>query len=241
MKKQLLFNTSLLIVFAVSLSFLFSVGMHKQRSATVSSQIRTMNVILDAGHGGEDGGAVGRRGELEKDVNLEITKKLELILNLCGVETVMTRSEDISLGENESVVLRHRKVADIRARTELVKKNPDSILISIHQNSFPQDSSCRGAQVFYSQNNVGGKVLAENVQRIIKKSVDKNNKREAKAADKNIFLLNNVNCPAILVECGFLTNDEESRLLMTEKYRIRLAAAIASGFMEYKAVKRNDL
>ncbi len=200
----------------------------------VSSYFYPETVIIDAGHGGEDGGAIGREIYFEKDINLDVSQKLELILNLHGINTDMTRREDISLGENTSESLRKRKIADLEKRVEKILSNTNALVISIHQNSFPQDVRCSGAQVFYSENNINSELLAKKVQFCLKHGINAANTRQEKPADKNIFLLKKIMCPAILVECGFLSNPDELIMLNDDSYRTKLALCVASGFFEYK-------
>ena len=200
----------------------------------VSSYFYPETVIIDPGHGGEDGGAVGNKIYFEKDINLDISQKLELILTLHGINTDMTRRTDISLGENVSDSLRKRKIADLKKRVEKILTNSNAIVISVHQNSFPQDERCSGAQVFFSENNIKSKFLAKEVQCCLKRGIDNSNTRQEKVADNNIFLLKKIMCPAILVECGFLSNKNELVMLNSESYRTKLALCIASGFFEYK-------
>lgn len=188
-------------------------------------------VIIDAGHGGEDGGAVGVSSVLEKELNLEISNRFENLLNLFGINTGMIRRDDLSLG-NERASLRQKKAADIKKRVELVNNIPDSVLISIHQNSFPQDSSCKGAQVFFSDYNAESRPLAEIIQDTLKETLDKSNTRKSKPADKSIYILNNVKCPAVLVECGFLTNPQEAKLLCDDGYQKKIAVCLAGALVK---------
>lgn len=218
-----------------SFSLLFFAG----RSIHVSENTFCVNdgetVVIDAGHGGEDGGAVGIGNVLEKNLNLKISHKLKYIMMLLGVDSVMTREEDVSLSGDEEK-LRERKVSDMRARVDMVNNIPSATLISIHQNSFG-DSSCSGAQVFFSDGNAMSQALADTVQSMLKIGVDKNNKRIAKCADKNIFILRKVNCPAVLVECGFITNEKETELLRSDTYQTKISVCIAAGYMKYKNEK----
>ena len=229
------------ISFFVAIIFAFvlvAVNLNAGRDfAAVSAEINNAMVIIDAGHGGEDGGAVNEQGVSEKDINLDIARKLEKTLNLFGIMTAMTRTDDSALGQRDLATTRMRKVSDMRARVEKVINTTGADLISIHQNSFPQDKSCFGAQVFYSSGNVHSKKLAELVQRCLKETLDVKNDRTEKEAGKNIFLLNSVNCPAVLVECGFLTNEAESKLLLNEGYKIKIAASIVAGYLKFKCEK----
>ncbi len=230
-----LFNTSVVVLFVLAVSVLFLLE-NAEITDTTTDVAPSQTVIIDAGHGGEDGGAVGLGGILEKQINLDISEKLEHILNLCGVNTDMTRRSDVSLSQGEASTVRGRKVADIKLRVEQIRNTPGASLISIHQNSFPQND-CSGAQVFFSRNNSYSKDFAKSVQAALKTGIDKENRRVEKENDKTIYLLENVNCPAILVECGFITNDREANLLKKDTYQTKLAACIAAGFLGYQKEK----
>lgn len=189
----------------------------------------TATVIVDAGHGGVDGGAVGISGVYEKDLNLEISEKLCCLLRFCGVETVMTRSEDESIHKEDAKTIRAKKVSDIKSRVEFIEGFSSARLISIHLNHFSQ-ASCFGAQVFYSEN-PSSIVFAKTVQERLK-AIDNKNKRVVQKAGDNIYLLKNITCPAILVECGFLSNPLEEEKLREEIYQKKLALCIASGYLD---------
>ncbi len=233
MSRNTLFNILVTVAFFISITFLFVIEKKENKTLFTSSFKNHNTVIIDAGHGGEDGGAVGENEMLEKEINLAVSQKLELILNLFGINTDMTRREDISLSLDDSAPLRKRKVSDIKKRVEKIINTPNAVLISVHQNSFPQDEGCHGAQVFFSKNNIESMKLAEKTQNILKNGIDNRNNRVEKESDSSIYMLKNVNCPAILVECGFLTNNREAELLMTDAYRVKLAACIATGFIQY--------
>lgn len=237
MSKSSVFNITITALFAASILFLFVAEKREAKSLTAASVKNPTTVIVDAGHGGEDGGAVGERGVLEKDINLKISKKLELIFNLYGINTYMTRRDDVSLSTDSSATLRQRKAADIKKRVEMISGTEGATLISIHQNSFPQDKRCFGAQVFFSGNNINSEALAKCTQSALKSGINNNNNRTEKAGSSDIYILENVNCPAILVECGFLTNSDELNLLMSEVFQTKLASCIASGFFEYQNEK----
>lgn len=183
--------------------------------------------IIDAGHGGEDGGAVSTTGIYESHLNLEIALRLEDLLHFLGADTRMIRSEDISV-YTEGNTIAQRKVSDIRRRVEIVKETPNAVLLSIHQNHFSQ-SKYRGAQVFYAE---GSEDLARSIQQTIAAQVDRNNHRQCKAA-QNIYLMEHITCPAVLVECGFLSNPAEELLLRDGNYQKKLVAAIACGVLAY--------
>lgn len=193
-------------------------------------------VIIDAGHGGEDGGCVAKDGTLEKDINLSISKKLSEMLREKGFNVREIRTEDISIYNDNSETLSEKKTSDLHNRLAIFNSNENNVIISIHQNHF-SDSSYYGTQVFYSKNNSNSKILAEAVRKSVKESLQKDNERETKQADKSIFLLDNATVPAVIVECGFLSNDNEREKLKTEEYQNKMAYAICLGFLEYYYTK----
>lgn len=180
-------------------------------------------VVIDAGHGGEDGGAVSVTGVHESGVNLEISLRLNDMLHLLGIQTRMVRETDESVS-TEGSTISQRKVSDIRNRVALVEGTPNALLVSVHQNQFAQ-SQYRGAQVFFAGTD-GSQTLAEQLQATLSAQVDPNNHRQCKAA-RDIYLLEHVSCTAVLVECGFLSNPAEEALLQEAPYQKKLAAALA--------------
>ncbi len=186
--------------------------------------------VIDAGHGGEDGGAVSRSGVRESDVNLAVALELDALMRFLGRDTVMTRTEDISVYSDGAETLRQKKVSDLRNRAALVNATPNAVLVSIHQNSLPTVPSVRGAQVFYGTAKPDA-ALALSVQAALNECVNNGAKQEKKA-DTSIYLMKTVTCPAILVECGFLSNEEETARLTSPEHQKRLAAAIAAGLLE---------
>lgn len=184
-------------------------------------------LIIDAGHGGEDGGALSDSGVEEADINLEIALKAEALAEFSGRETVMTRREDISIHDASCVTLREKKVSDLKNRVALCSGVDNGVLISIHQNSLPGHGSVRGAQVFYNQVS-GSRELAEAIQTLLNASVNTRPK-SAKAIGSDNYLLNHVSCPAVIVECGFLSSDEDTKLLCDENYQKLLASLILAG------------
>lgn len=188
-------------------------------------------VAIDAGHGGNDPGKIV--GDVyEKDINLSIAFKLKEILEENGIEVVMTRSEDVGLySETDS----NKKVADMKNRCGIINNCGANILVSIHQNSY-SSQNVKGAQVFYYEHSTEGEKLAGIIQNSIKSSIDKTNERMHKANDSYYILLN-VSAPAVIVECGFLTNPEEKEKLLDDSYQNEMANAIAMGIIEYKNSK----
>ena len=184
-------------------------------------------VIIDAGHGGEDGGAISVTGVRESTLNLEISLRLNDLLHFLGVRTEMIRTEDISV-YTEGDTIAQKKVSDIHNRVAAVNRTPDALLVSIHQNQF-SESQYRGAQVFYAP---GSQALAELLQSELAAQVDPRNHRQCKQA-QNIYLLEHISCPAVLIECGFLSNPAEEALLRDAAYQKKLACAIACALASY--------
>ena len=187
-------------------------------------------VLLDAGHGGLDGGALSQTGVCEAPINLAVTEKTAAILGFCGVRCLLTRDSGDSLDYDPAATVRENKNADLRARLALMQAWPACPVLSIHLNQFPQ-AKYRGAQVFYSENDPGSLPLAEALQASLKTLLDPENTRAVKAAPDTVFLMKNAPGPAVTVECGFLSNPEECALLTQESYQTRLALAIAGGFL----------
>lgn len=189
-----------------------------------------LTVVLDAGHGGEDGGAVANN-IVEKSINLSITNKLYELFKCNGFKVIKTRSADKMLN-SEGNTLRERKVSDMKNRLELFDNNTNNVIISIHQNKFTQEQY-NGSQVFYSTNNPNSKELAESIRKNIVNLLQPNNSRECKQATNSIYLLYKTTNPAIIVECGFISNYIEAQKLKDENYQNKIAFAVFSGFLDY--------
>lgn len=185
--------------------------------------------IIDAGHGGEDGGAVSLTGAPESEINLAIARRLDQLLGFCGACPVLLREADISLHDPSAQTLREKKVSDLHNRAAAVEGTEHAVLISIHQNSYP-NGKYHGAQVFYA-NGALSQPLAQHTQELLRDCLDPGNQRTAKPIGENVYLMNHISCPAILVECGFLTNQEEEAKLRTEAYQTQLAAVLAGAIL----------
>ena len=185
-------------------------------------------VCVDPGHGGTDPGKVGINGQLEKDINLAIAKKLKTYLEASDVTVVLTRDKDMGLYSSGDA---HKKMADMRKRCQLIEEVKPDLVISIHQNSYHEEA-IRGGQVFYYKTSVRGKKLAQILQERFDYVLGDANKRQAKAND-NYYLLLHVKEPIIIAECGFLSNWEEAEKLETKEYQDRLAWTLHMGIMEY--------
>ena len=194
-----------------------------------STQISTPILILDAGHGGEDGGAVDAGGNKESDLNLAIVLRLEALMTFLGTQPVLTRREDISLHESGCATLREKKRSDLQQRVTLINSTANAMLISVHQNYFT-DSRYSGAQVFYAQGDISRQWGAQ-TQLILRQVLDKGNDRKAAGLSKSVYLFDHIGCPAILVECGFLSNGEEASLLLTDNYQKKITVALAGAYL----------
>ncbi len=197
-----------------------------------SRQNTYKTVIIDAGHGGPDGGTSAEDGTLEKDLNLQIAHKLNDILQSMDIETVMIRTDDISIHNDTAVTIRQKKISDIKNRLDIINNTDDAIYISIHQNHF-SDSKYSGAQIFYSKNNPLSGILAESIRYPIVAYIQPENTREIKQSGSEIYLLKHAQIPAVMVECGFLSNTDEANHLKDEKYQQKLAFSIAMGIADY--------
>lgn len=189
-------------------------------------------VVIDAGHGGEDGGAVSAAGNVESGVNLAVAKRLDAILGLYGVDTRMLRTEDVSLHDPSAVTMREKKVSDLHNRVAVVEATPNATLISIHQNTYDGGSKYHGAQVFYANGELS-LPLAQHTQETLRLALDPENGRQAAKIPDSVYLMNHITCRAILVECGFLSNPAEDALLQTDSYQTKIAAAIAGAYLSF--------
>lgn len=185
-------------------------------------------VVIDAGHGGADPGKVGVEGSLEKDINLQIAKKLAQFLTAADVDVVLTRETDAGLYDEN---ISNKKVQDMKNRVALIEEKKPALTVSIHQNSYHEEY-VHGAQVFYFAGSEESKALAERIQGMLAKEVDPGNARQAKAND-SYYLLKKTSSPIVIVECGFLSNYEEAQKLSQAHYQERTAWAIHLAVLEY--------
>lgn len=190
---------------------------------------RKCTVIVDAGHGGIDGGATSCTGVLEKQINLEIALRLDDLLHLLGYDTRMIRTSDTSVYTDGSTIAA-QKVSDLKERVRIVNETEGALLISIHQNTY-SDSRYSGAVVFYADTE-GSKDLAQLMQQRLKDALDPASKRQCKQAD-SVYLLRSIEKPGILIECGFLSNPEEEAKLRSESYQRKLCCVIVSALHEF--------
>ena len=203
-------------------------------NSVASNNIQTkIKVIIDAGHGEPDGGAVSKDGVKESDLNLQIAQKLKAKIEELNIEVIMTRENSgcISNLEETSKTIREIKTSDLNNRVKIANESGASILVSIHMNKF-EDSRYRGWQTFYSKSSEEGKKLAENIQEAIGEVIQYDNKRKALKIE-GIKIIDKSKIPAVIVECGFLSNPNECNLLQDEKYQEKMAEGIKIGIQKY--------
>lgn len=212
------------------LVFLLFIGSAKSGSQVVSTVAESAPVgrehciIVDAGHGGEDGGATSCTGVLESQINLEISLKLEDLLRFLGYDTLAIRRSDTAV-YTEGATIAQKKVSDLKERVRVVNGREGAVLISIHQNTFP-DSRYGGAQVFYGKEG-NSTALAKALQDSLVATLNKGSNRKCKPAD-TVYLMQHINCTGVLVECGFLSNPQEEAMLRSSEYQRKLCCVIAA-------------
>lgn len=229
MKKGVLLAGALLgtvVLLALAISRLNNIAKPVMEPALFG---RAQPLVLDAGHGGEDGGAVSITGVPESRFNLAIVLKLRDVLGMYGVDPILLREEDISLHNSSANTLREKKRSDLENRVSAIEEVEGGTLLSIHQNTYPS-SRYHGTHVFYAPTQ-GSQDLAEHFQNSIKAALQADNERVAKQIPDTVYIMNHITCPAILIECGFLTNPEEEALLRDENYQRKLAAVVAGAWL----------
>ena len=214
---------SYILVFTVLLSANLFVANSSKLTSTSLSQF---TVVIDAGHGGVDAGAVSKGGTMERDINLAIAQKLEKMLSSIGIRAILTRTTQDAL---YNTFTHGHKLKDMKKRIEIINKANPNLVVSIHLNSFNSPTAC-GAQVFYKPHDDYSAELAENLQELFVKNIT-SSQQDSKEGD--FYILNNSPCTALLVECGFLSNPEEEEKLKTETYQEKIAYVIMCGIVSF--------
>ena len=223
-------------IYLLSLSVVLVCSILASRSVTLLSAVlaeqepsQLPTIVVDPGHGGEDGGALSVNGVRESALNLKMGLRLRDLLRFLGFPALMTRESDVSIHDPEAATISEKKISDLKNRVSIVNQNDHSLLISLHQNMF-SIAKYKGAQVFYAPTD-GSQSLAERIQSLINTQIDRSNHRKAKRCD-TAYLLSKIRCTGILVECGFLSNPEEEQKLQTAAYQKLLTAAICAGLSQ---------
>ena len=237
---MLIFNqkriiTIFLMVFVSLFAFSFKIAnnnmLNKEiTTETVALPVTNRVIVIDAGHGTPDEGAESNNGVTEAEINLRIALKLQNLLEQSGAKVILTRSNETAIYDIDKKTLREKKVSDIHNRVKIGNETSADIFVSIHLNKIPQNQYW-GWQCFYNQNEKS-KILAENLQNNLNEAIQKENKRIAMKLD-TVYIMKNVEIPISIVECGFLSNEEEEKRLQEDDYQNRLAWGIYNGIMDY--------
>lgn len=233
MKRSRLKYCCLALILAVILgSVYFYICCRDSQNVFFASSYGDETVVIDAGHGGEDGGAVSVSGAVESKINLDIALRLDELFGLLGVRSVLLRDSDVSLHDSTAQTLREKKVSDLKNRVSMVDSYDNPVLISIHQNTYT-NSKYHGAQVFYANGELS-LPFAQITQKTLKDVLDPSNSRQPTSVPESVYLMNHIACKAILVECGFLSNPQEDALLQTNGYQTKVALALAGAYVKYQ-------
>jgi len=232
---------SYLLVAALGLGTMYYLLPNRERSVSAFASVRDAGetLIIDAGHGGEDGGAVSLSGVPESGINLSIALRMDQLLGFYGVCPVLLRTEDISLHDPDANTLREKKRSDLQNRVAAIESAQNATLISIHQNTFP-NPRYHGAQVFYANGDLS-LPLAGLVQELLRQTLDPDNSRTPTRIPDSVYLMNHISCRAILVECGFLSNPEEDQLLQSDGYQIKLASALTAAWVRRSESEQQEI
>lgn len=226
----------------ICLTILLSAGVLLSQQGGLAARVQGILsgdvLLIDAGHGGVDGGAESGRGVCEKNINLAIAREVQRLAQEAGWQVVMTRETDNGLYEENGGTIRSKKTQDLKARRELIRKTRPQAAVSIHLNSFREDASVRGAQTFYPASGGEGQILSESkrlaelLQEKVSVAAGEKDGRTA-LAKSDVFLFREVTCPISIIECGFLSNPKEAELLQSSEYQHKIAQAIFEGIMEF--------
>ncbi len=228
------FYACVIVICIFAVSFLFSKAMNNRDIESASGDDYDGVVyVIDAGHGGEDAGAIASDGTLEKDLNLQISKLIKVLCDLNGTRAVLTRDSDNLLYDYYNDLndyTGHKKEYDLKNRVKIANEFENPIFISVHMNKFTQ-TKYSGTQIYYSKNNPSSQILARSIQNMTKTYIQPTNNRQVKQATSSIYVLNNAQFPAVLIECGFLSNEKELENLKTPSYQAKMSLVIFSSMI----------
>ena len=228
-KKRIVLLASLLIA-VVSIG-IFQMNLKEESIETVALPVSNKVIVLNAGHGNPDGGAVSTNGISEAEINLKIALKLQNLLEQSGATVILTRSDENGIYDADKTKLKNQKVSDIKNRVKIGNSSSADIFVSIHLNKIPQ-SQYSGWQTFFKSGSEQGEKLATSIQENLNKTIEKENNRVPMKLD-NVYIVKNVEIPLTIVECGFLSNEEEERKLQEDDYQDKLAWGIYNGIINY--------
>ena len=231
-RKYLLLLYTATLLFCFITGIIIVMGQHNSECVDTMSVISDRNcLIIDAGHGGADGGAVAADGSKESEINISVALKLKELCDLMGINNLMTRDSESLPYPESAASIADKKNWDQRRRLDIINSDPNAVLTSIHQNFYP-DPRPSGVQVLYGKAG-NSRELGEKCHEILNSVLTPDNRRLASAAPDNIFLMNRAECTAILVECGFISNPEELENLKTESYQMKIAAVLLAAYLEH--------
>ena len=230
-KKKILKIVSSIFLIIFVFAFTLNKDDNNDYISTVTLPVSGKDVSVDAGHGKPDEGAEADDGTTEAETNLKIALNLQNLLEQSGCTVILTRSDENAIYDIDSQTLRQKKISDIRNRVKIGNESSADIFVSIHLNKIPQQQY-DGWQTFYNKNSENGKKLATSIQNNLNEAIQKENKRVASKIE-NIYIINNVEIPTTIVECGFLSNPEEEEQLLEDSYQNRLAWGIYNGIIDY--------
>lgn len=228
-KKRILF-LNMIILFSIA-CYAIHTSYQNISVYTSSTPVSNHTIVLDAGHGLPDGGAVASDGTIESELNLDIVLKLQALLESSNCTVILTRSDENGIYESSAKTIRKQKVSDMKNRASIANNSDSEIVVSIHMNKLPQ-TQYDGWQTFYKNTDDDSKKLANCIQNNLNHFIDEQNNREIKSIS-GIYLTRNVQIPLVIVECGFLSNYQENELLKTDEYQDLLAWGIYAGIMDY--------
>lgn len=230
--KRLIFVCTFICIWLLGYGIIKKIYINNEDIEVNATPITNKVIVIDAGHGKPDEGAVGYFGTSEQSINLSITLKLQKLIEQSGAKVVLTRSDENGIYSTDSESIKSKKVSDTKNRVKIGNESMADIFISIHLNKFPASSSYSGWQTFYQKDNEKSKKLADLIQNNINKNIQIENNREILPISQ-IYIMDNVKIPTVIVECGFLSNMEETTKLKTEEYQNKLAWGIYLGIQEY--------
>lgn len=223
---------ALVCVFALVWFFSKDISVSVPASSNVQTNMNKKVIVLDAGHGGIDGGCVSVNGVAEKGINLSIVQTLRDSLDILGFDVVCTREDDRSIHDSGVEGIAKQKLSDMKNRLDIINRYNDALVVSVHQNQFV-DPRYSGAQMFYAKENDDSRRLAECMKKQFVALLQPSNERETKPVGKEMYLIHNAKSPALMVECGFLSNPDEAKLLESADYQKKVAFTILTGTQEY--------
>lgn len=219
-----------------SYGIIININENNQTTQVNATPITNKVIVIDAGHGLPDEGAVGFNGTTEQATNLAITLKLQRLIEQSGAKVVLTRSDENGIYSSDSNSIRNKKVSDIKNRVKIGNESSADLFISIHLNKYPPSEIYRGWQTFYQKNDENSKMIANLIQQNLNKNIEFKNDRTPLPITE-VYIMNNVTIPCVIVECGFLSNKQEAQLLTTDEYQNKLAWGIFIGLQDYFSKK----